>query len=564
MKPRADALFGAAAMLLSLAAAVVVLELWNADLNVPFADTGDATLNLFFIKDVLENAWYFENPRLGAPQGLELYDYPVVNGETLNLLLFHLLRIGSDDPALVMNLFFLLTFPLTGLTAFLVLRRLGAERWAALVCAVLYAVLPYHFIRGEHHLFLAAYYVVPIGAYLAVAVLSGEELLGRRRRTALTIGLAALVAVASGSFYYSAFTVVLVAAAALLRFVATRDRRAFLPAAVVVGVVLAVSLVQLIPTLAYRAANGSNEQVAKRFTFESEVYSLKLTQLVLPLDEHRVEPVGRIKRRYSSRFPAGDATAATLGAVATLGFLWLLAVALAALVGRRPRGRHPALAALALVSLLFAMTGGLGVLAGLVWAQTRAWNRLSVFIAFFALAAVALGLGALGRRVGRPPLYAAILAVVLVVGVLDQTSSAFTPNHALVKGQWRHDRDFFRSLEARLSDGAMVVHLPYEPFPEPPPGPRPFYEPAKPYLHTDDLRWSYGAMRGRPADWLGPLADRSPSEIVLAATQRRFAGIVVDRLGYADQGAAIEAELTDLLGGIPRRSANDRFLFWRL
>jgi hypothetical protein len=551
-------------MLLALAAAVLVLELWNADLRVPFADTGDAALNLFFIKDVLENPWYFENPRLGAPHGLELYDYPVVNGETLNLLLFHLLGIGSDDPALVMNLFFLLTFPLTALIAFLVLRRLGAERWAALVCAVLYAVLPYHFIRGEVHLFLAAYYMVPIGAYLAVAVLSGDELLGGRRRTAMTIGLAALVAVASGSFYYSAFTVVLVAAAALLRFVGTRDRRAFLPAGVVVGAVLAVSLVQLAPTLAYRAANGTNDQVAKRFTFESEVYSLKLTQLVLPLDEHRIDAVGEIKRRYSSRFPAGDATPATLGAVATVGFLWLLAVVLAAIVGQRPRGRHPALAALALVSLLFAMTGGLGVLAGLVWSQTRAWNRLSIFIAFFALAAVALGLGALGRRLARPPLYAAVLAVVLVGGVLDQTSSTFAPSYALVKSQWGHDRDFFRSLEARLPDGARVVHLPYEPFPEPPPGARPFYEPAKAYVHTDDLRWSYAAMKGRPEDWVAPLAGRPTSDVLAAARERRFAYVLVDRLAYPDSGAGIEAELRQQLGADPQRSRNGRYLLWRL
>ena len=79
--------------------------------------------------------------------------------------------------------------------------------------AVLYALTPYHFMRGEVHLFLAAYYVVPIGAYLALSVLDGRARIGLA-----TAGLAALMAVASGSFYYSAFTVLLVAVAAVLRF----------------------------------------------------------------------------------------------------------------------------------------------------------------------------------------------------------------------------------------------------------------------------------------------------------------------------------------------------------
>jgi hypothetical protein len=145
---RGDVLAGLAAMVLSLAAAIVVLELWDADLRVPFTYTGDGTLNLVFIKDVLENGWYFENSRLGAPNGLELYDYPVINGETLNLLFFRILGLGTDDPALVMNLFFLLTFPLTALTAFIVLRRLPVSRGIAVVVALLFSLLPYHFMRG--------------------------------------------------------------------------------------------------------------------------------------------------------------------------------------------------------------------------------------------------------------------------------------------------------------------------------------------------------------------------------------------------------------------------------
>jgi hypothetical protein len=563
MKGRDEAVFAVGAMMLALAVAVVTLELWNADLRVPGSYAGDGTLNLLVIKDVLENLWWFENTRLGAPNGLQLYDYPVANGETLNMLLFRVLGVGSDDPALVINLFFLLTFPLTALTAFLVLRRFGAEAWASLVCAVLYAALPYHFIRGEAHLFLTAYYGVPIGAYLAIAVLSGQELVGLRRRVAATVGLAALVAVASGSFYYSAFTAVLVVVSALLRYVATRERRPLLAGGLVLGALLAVSLVQLAPTLVYRAANGTNDEVAKRFTFESEVYSLKLTQLVLPLDDHRIDAVARLKRRYTERFPAGDARAATLGIVATGGLVWLLAIALSALVGRRPHGKHSELALLTLVAFLFATVGGLGTITALVWTNTRAWNRLSVFIAFFALAAVALGLGRLRSRF-RAPVYVAVVAAVLVVGVLDQTTNAQIPPYDVLEADWRADAQFIRALERNVADGAKVVQLPYEPFPEPPAGSFNYgYEPAKAYIHSTDLRWSYGAMRGRD-DWAAANASKPAPQLVAAARRADFAGILLDRIPYGAQAQTVEGELQRLLGSPPTVSANRRWVYFRL
>ncbi len=85
---------------------------------------------------------------------------------------------------------------------------------------MLYTLLPYHFLRGEAHLFFAAYYAVPIAAYLMLAVFRGDRLFGRWRPTLVTAALCAVVAAASGSFYYSAFTVLLVVIASVLRFVA--------------------------------------------------------------------------------------------------------------------------------------------------------------------------------------------------------------------------------------------------------------------------------------------------------------------------------------------------------
>ncbi len=111
---------------------------------------------------------------------------------------------------------------------------------------------------------------------------------------------------------------------------------------------------------------------------------------------------------------------------------------------------------------------------------------------------------------------------------------------------------------------AAVVQLPYEPFPEPAPGLRDLYEPAKPYIHSSDLRWSWGAMRGRPEDWAARYATRPAAELVPAAREAEFAAIVVDRFAYPDRGTAVEADIRGVLGSAPEASVDGRYWFWPL
>jgi hypothetical protein len=106
-----------------------------------------------------------------------------------------------------------------------------------------------------------------------------------------------------------------------------------------------------------------------------------------------------------------------LGPVAAGGFVALLIVALVALTGRPLRAppvlRHAAAAAV--LAFLIGTVGGLStIIAELVTPQIRAWNRISIFIAFFGFLAVAVGLDVLGRRLGPALIRRAAFAGVLV------------------------------------------------------------------------------------------------------------------------------------------------------
>src|SRR5205814_2329317 len=151
-------------------------------------------------------------------------------------------------------------FPLVALAAYVVLRRLGASAAVAAVCAVLYAMLPYHFARRELHLFLSGYFAVPLGAYLILSTFSGTPLFTRRphaarprwasRRTLLT--LAACAVLGSASVYYAGFTVALLVAAGVVALIARGDAGALKGALGATAAIAAMLAINFAPVALYK------------------------------------------------------------------------------------------------------------------------------------------------------------------------------------------------------------------------------------------------------------------------------------------------------------------------
>jgi phosphoglycerol transferase len=88
---------------------------------------------------------------------------------------------------------------------------------------------------------------------------------------------------------------------------------------------------------------------------------------------------------------------------------------------------------------------------------------------------------------------------------------------------------------------------------------------ARGYLNTDTLRWSYGAMKGRPGDeWLRLLSLRVIDEQLDLAARSGFGAVHVDRRAYVDRGAAIESELRRRLGAPIAQGADGLDVAYRM
>jgi len=539
---RQEALRAAGVALIGLLAACAVLRLDRADLWTPFAYSSDALLQATWAKTLIEQPWVHRNPALAAPFVQQYYDFPLF--KAANLILEKVLGWIGGSWAFSLNAYYVLTFPLVAGCAYLALVKLGVSALPAAIVSVVYTLLPYHLYRGEVHLFLSGYHVVPLCALVAIWVALGE--LTTRRR--LVIAAAIIVVTVSSGIHYSLFAAWFLAVATLY---ATVRHRAWgkLPAVgALLGVFLAAALLNLAPNLNYWRQRGVTK-IVHRLSAESTEYGFRLASALMPIPDHRVPALARLRQSFSRAAPTATSDsngAQSFGALASVGFLALLVAPFATRVAGET---ILALSCLTYAGVLLATTAGLGqMFVSLVAPLAGAWDRIVPFLAFFALAAIAMALDRVraGLRDGVGRRAFAVGAIGLgILAVGDQTSPRLVPNYAAIRAEVRSDRAFFGRIASALPPKSMLFQLPYVPFPESPPRDRlTDYDLFRPYLNTPALRWSYGAVRTRFADsWIAAIAARPIPDMVQALALAGFRGIVVDGYGYEDGGAALDAEL---------------------
>ena len=160
----------------------------------------------------------------------------------------------------------------------------------------------------------------------------------------------------------------------------------------------------------------------------------------------------------------------------------------------------------------------------------------------------------------------AVLALVLIAGILDQTTSDFVPPYERMASECYLDAQFVKQIEASVPRGGMIFQLPYAPIPERGPiNKMRGWDSLKGYLHSDGLRWSYGVMTGRPeARWAERFANQSPDQVLKTLAFAGFNGIYIDRYGYSDSAAGVESDLAALLHESPLVSGNGQLSFFDL
>jgi hypothetical protein len=557
------------------AATMLVSDYWRGSLRVPLQYDGDALLYLPLVKSLHETGSHWSNPRLGAPDGFVLYDFPIP--DTFHFLTLRALSAAAGDYVVGYNLFVLLQYPLAALSGAWVARQLGVKVLPAVACGVLFAYLPHHNIVLTNHIFLSAYYPVPLALWLVVRVYLGEfRVLARDPATrklrppylsgdAVGAGLVCALVASTGA-YFAFFTAGLLGVAAVASAIDSRRGTAAVPGVLLAGVIFAGLMANLYPSLAYQKQHGPNPTV-KRSEAEGNTWALRPAELFVPPPFHREERLGKVGEKYATAFEG--TIVKDVAFLSAMGIVGSLGVGLALVLGLRRRAVpgdavRPVLTNLLVVMLLVAVVGGFGPLFNhFVSPWIRCYHRILVFIGYVGMLTVGLTLtrlAASGNRwlkLGGP----ALAVLLLALGLYDQTYPKLIHPYDKRSHPFRADREFVRQVEQALPDGAAVFQLPYVQYPE-----AGFvneienYTPCVGYLHSDRLRWSFGVSKGRPAaDWYELVAATPADQLLPLVLSKGFSAVWVDRFGYPGRKAGVEAGLAESADGPPLLSPDGRY-----
>jgi len=521
------------AALISLSAALWTYRPWQmaGAIMVP---SGDSLAYHTWVQNTIESGWYETSDRLAAPFVQNNHPFTVTD-EFLYAAIGRVFAPILGSAGAAVTWWVVLSFPLAAITAVGLARYLRLSPVASVVPGVAFALLPDHFLRASVlHVNLATTWVIPIGLLAAVSLMHPPPCTPRKRVWFEIALLTGCVITSLVSAYYAVFAGLLVAAAGIGALVATRAWRVLLVTAgrgmALVGPLTVAALVDHI----YLPSHMGYEAVSvTRSAADSELYGGKIAAMLLPPSTNRFMFLHNIRTNYDLTYP-NAAEGPALGLVASIGFIGLVCWMFLAYWRRTTANddmRIRTLAALTWVGLFVYVVGGFGT----VWSMIlqgggiRVWSRMHVFLALLALLAVGITID----RIGRFWLRFAIVALVTVIALVDQTSPAYRPNADLAKAVRAETTRMTKAIGARAGSGAMIYQYPQVNFPiaNRVTAPASAYDGFLPYLYSDDLRWSYGGLEGDPAaDWQLSLAARPLADQVALLAAAGFAGILVDRV----------------------------------
>jgi hypothetical protein len=500
--------------------------------------------------------------RLAAPFGADWSLYPV--GDAPTFALAGLLA-RSVGPFAAVNLLSCALIVAAALSFYLCARRLRwRPEWAA--CgALLFAFSNYH-LRWLVTLSFSQTWTLPPLLLLCAAAARPAPVVSAGRRRSLLLAACIGLWLGWGNPYFVFFAGCVIAGAFILNRLRAAPWRRLAPLAVLTFAMGATVLVAHWSFFAAKLADtGGTEQFDRGYT-GAELYALKPLDLVVPPEDHRSHLLRDIGRIYASDTALkGEPFYNYLGLVGIAGLVLLATVALRRAAQPAPNRRVPDAALGALwCGLIATVGGGTAALAlgGIDW--FRASNRIGVFFSLWALLFL---FGALHRATRNRPRWIALAlaAVIGIAGWFEQTPwYDYVSARATASGKLAADRAAVSAIEQSAGMHAAIFQLPAVPFPEAGRTRRMAdYEHFRPFLVSETLRFSYGALRGpASANWTAATARLDAPELVARLQDTGFSALWIDRRGYEDNADSLIARLRALsLTEIPTLRAGEIAVF---
>lgn len=543
---------------------VCIYKLWDKDIiNIPLACRDDGVWELVSQKIISEGSkMNYVTERLGAPFGYDTKDF--MNAAYLSKVWMNVWAFFTDNYVLSFNLGYLSGYVLLAVISFWVLIKLEIQPEVCFVSSILYTFLPYHLLRGQIHLSLSFYIMVPIAVFYFLKLMGNKD--EKITRKSLVVWAVSMAFIGMSGVYYAFFSCFFLCVVMLYNLINKASIKKIMGCIYSIILICGGMILALLPNILYLCENGINSSAVVRQSSEVPLYALRLTQLILPVTNHRLDCLAGLKDLYNKMIVVTEGDWASLGIWLTFG----LAIIILNIFRISQKGENSyllfKLSILTLCGLLYASAGSLIEIQALAISVIRCANRISVFIAFFACISFSIVAQKLLQKVHKSNqfIFNGILIIILCIGIYDQTPSIKSECYETF-----YDKSTVEFIEAIENEnpGAMILQLPNVQFPENGmENGMKDYSHFVGYLYSNSLKWSYGAMKGREGSvFLNNLCGLEVEDMVEQAAESGFAGIYIDRYGYIQSDVdELEESLFQITGQLPIISENGRYSYFSL
>jgi len=289
---------------------------FSTDIEIPYGYDGDSLFYLWVIKRVVEGSYFF-NTYTGYPFGSDFFDFP--GSDAGSLFIFWLLS-PLKNPGTIFNLYFYISLILSTWSFFYVCKKMKIDDTLCFTGALIYSLVAFHFLRIPH-LFYLMYFVVPFYFWFCWLLYTEKRPIWVSNKSRIKNSLL-LIILSSFGVYYAFFASLILVISGVMGAYYHRSLKNLYSAILCVFMLSAGVLINVGPNIIYNVKNGTNSEMARRSPVESEVYGLKLTQLILPNYQYRIRPIAGKITAYFSSFPLNNENmTSSLGLFGSLGFL---------------------------------------------------------------------------------------------------------------------------------------------------------------------------------------------------------------------------------------------------
>ncbi len=484
-------------------------------------------------------------PELGAPGQADWTSIPTI--EEVPLYLTGVLARFTGLFA-ALNIKLLVGHLLAALTFYLVARYFQCTVAWAFLGGLAYGLAPFIFSESPHHSVVAYVWHIPLFLVVWKWVSTPPGILPLSGKFWFAIAVAFITGFQN--IYYTNIFCQLTLLGGILLFLRERSKPALVSMFAVIGGSAAAFALMNIDTWMYQLSNqGASFAIERQFRW-LEIYALKLSDLFIPLSTHQSPAFRNFSLAHAQQIVLSN-EGTYLGLLGIASLLLLLGIAAYRVIFRSPKS-IPAEAWQILWIFAVFTTGGLNAISGIFGLTLfRAGYRLSIVVLAIALLFAmqqATKYFAEQKKLG----HLIALALLLIV-IWDQMPLA--PNQqekALRSLQVESDREFAQAMESALPRGSMIFQLPVMSFPEAPVAGITPYEHFRPYIYTDNLRYSFGLTKGAlETGWHSQLVNLPLDKTIELLKKQGFGAVYLNRKGFPDKGEAI---LTGLAGeGLTKR-----------